>query len=206
MRLDAARPHARRCGRTERADAARGIHTVTVPGAVAGWDALRTRLGTQPMDALLAPAIRYAEEGFPLSDVIAAHWASLEPKLAAEPDAARTYLPGGCAPRPGEIFRNPDLARSLRHVAINGPGGFYEGRTADAILTISRARGGTLDADDLREFQPEWVEPISTTYRGWTVYELPPNTQGLAALLMLNMMERSRSASTASTRAARCTR
>jgi gamma-glutamyltranspeptidase / glutathione hydrolase len=166
-----------------------GIHTVTVPGAVAGWDALRTRLGTQPMDALVAAAIRYADEGFPVSDVIAAHWASFESKLEVEPDASRTYLPGGHAPRPGEIFRNPDLAASLRHIAINGAAGFYEGPTADAILTMSRRLGGALAADDLREFQPEWVEPIATTYRGWTVYELPPNTQGLAALLMLNIME-----------------
>src|SRR5262249_49328139 len=89
----------------------------------------------------------------------------------------------------GEIFRNADLAASLRRIAAHGPAGFYEGPTAGAILAISRERGGTLEPDDLREFEPEWVEPISTTYRGWTVYELPPNTQGLAALLMLNIME-----------------
>jgi gamma-glutamyltranspeptidase / glutathione hydrolase len=167
-----------------------GIHTVTVPGAVAGWEALRTRLGTLPISDLLAPAIAYADEGFPVSDVTAAHWASLTDRLAAEPNAARTYLPDGRAPAAGEIFRNPDLAESLRRIASNGAAGFYEGRTADAILAISRAQGGTLTAADLRELQPEWVDPISTTYRGWTVYELPPNTQGIAALTMLNLMER----------------
>jgi gamma-glutamyltranspeptidase/glutathione hydrolase len=166
-----------------------GIHTVTVPGAVAGWEALRSRLGTQPMADLLASAIRYADEGFPLSDVIAAHWASLAEKVASEPHAARTYLPNGRPPRAGEIFRNADLAASLQRIAKHGTAGFYEGTTADAVLAISRDKGGTLAADDLREFEPEWVDPISTTYRGWTIYELPPNTQGIAALLMLNLME-----------------
>src|SRR5207245_116007 len=131
------------------------------------------------MADLLAPAIRYADEGFPVSDVTAAHWASLAGKIAAEPNAAGTYLPGGRPPRPGEVFRNPALAGSLRLIAQHGHAGFYEGRTAEAILSISRERGGTLAADDLRDFEPEWIDPISTTYRGWTVYELPPNTQGI---------------------------
>ena len=124
-----------------------------------------------------------------MSDVIAAHWASLADKLAAEPNAAATYLPDGRAPRAGQVFSNPDLARSLRRIAQHGAAGFYEGPTADAILAISKDKGGTMTAADLREFAPEWVEPISTTYRGWTVYELPPNTQGIAALMMLNLME-----------------
>jgi len=166
-----------------------GIHTVTVPGAVAGWEALRSRCGSLPLADLLAPAIRCAEEGFPLSDVIAAHWATLTSKLAAEPAAARTYLPNGRAPGAGEIFRNRDLAASLSRIAERGPAGFYDGPTASAILEVSEEKGGALAADDLRDFAPEWVDPISTTYRGWTVYELPPNTQGLAALLMLNLME-----------------
>ena len=166
-----------------------GIHTVTVPGAVAGWDALRARLGSLPMSELLAPAIFYADEGFPVSDVIAAAWASLADKLAAEPHAAATYLPGGRPPAAGEVFKNPDLAHSLRRVAAQGSAGFYEGQTADAILAISREQGGTMTAADLREMTVEWVDPISTTYRGWTVHELPPNTQGIAALAMLNLME-----------------
>ena len=166
-----------------------GIHTVTVPGAVAGWEALRTKLGTLEMSDLLAPAIFYADEGFPVSDVIAAAWSSLTAKLAAEPNAAATYLPNGRAPAAGDVFRNPGLAGSLRLIANHGPAGFYEGRTADAILAISQEKGGTMTAADLKEFEPEWVDPISTTYRGWTVHELPPNTQGIAALMMLNLME-----------------
>jgi gamma-glutamyltranspeptidase/glutathione hydrolase len=166
-----------------------GIHTVTVPGAVAGWEVLRERLGTLPMADLLAAAIWYADEGFPVSEVIAEHWASLTAKLESEPGASHTYLPGGRAPRAGEMFRNPDLAASLRLIAAHGRAGFYEGRTADAILAISHEQGGTMAAADLAEFEPEWVVPISTTYRGWTVYELPPSTQGIAALMMLNLME-----------------
>ncbi|MCU1382177.1 MAG: gamma-glutamyltransferase [Acidobacteria bacterium] len=166
-----------------------GIHTVTVPGAVAGWEALRSTLGSLPLSDLLAPAIFYADEGFPVSDVIAAHWAALGEKLAAEPGAAKTYLPHGRAPRGGELFRNADLAQSLRRIAQHGAAGFYGGPTADAILAISREKGGTMTAADLREADVEWVDPISTTYRGWTVYELPPNTQGIAALMMLNLME-----------------
>ncbi len=110
-------------------------------------------------------------------------------RLAADPDAARTFLPGGRAPRAGEVFRNPDLANSLRAIAVRGALGFYEGPTTDAILAASRGRGGCLTAADLREYTPEWVQPISTTYRGWNVYELPPNTQGIAALMMLDVME-----------------
>jgi gamma-glutamyltranspeptidase/glutathione hydrolase len=166
-----------------------GIHTVTVPGAVAGWEALRTRLGTRPMADLVAAAIFYADEGFPVSDVIAAHWAGLKEKLESDPGARKTYLPGGRAPRAGEVFRNPDLAGSLRLIAERGREGFYDGRTAEAILAASREKGGTMAAGDLADFEPEWVDPISTTYRGWTVYELPPSTQGIAALMMLNLME-----------------
>jgi len=167
----------------------RGWDSVTVPGAVAGWDALRARLGTLPMADLLAAAIRYADEGFPVTDVIAAHWEDLTAKLESEPGARHTYLPGGRAPRAGEIFRNPDLAGSLRLIAAHGREGFYAGRTAEAILAISDENDGTMAAADLTEFEPEWVDPISTTYRGWTVYELPPSTQGIAALMMLNLME-----------------
>lgn len=167
-----------------------GIWSVTVPGAVAGWEALRSRFGTRAFAELLAPAIWYAEEGFPVTEVIAREWAGSRRKLAAEPNAARTYLPGGAPPRFGQVFRNPDLAASLRRIAEAGRDGFYKGPTAEAILALSREKGGTMTAADLAEFQPEWVEPIKTTYRGWTVYEIPPNSQGIAALMMLNIMER----------------
>jgi gamma-glutamyltranspeptidase / glutathione hydrolase len=166
-----------------------GIYSVTVPGAVAGWDALRARFGRLRMPDLLAPAVFYAEHGFPVTDIIAARWNADAPKLQPDPESAAIYLPDGRAPRAGEIFRNPALARSLRLVAERGRDGFYAGPTADAILELSRERGGTLTAADLREYEPEWVQPISTTYRGWRVHELPPNTQGIAALLMLDLME-----------------
>jgi gamma-glutamyltranspeptidase/glutathione hydrolase len=168
---------------------ASGIHTVTVPGAVAGWESLRQRFGALPMRDLLAAAIFYARDGFPVSEVIAEGWASLTAKVARDPEAAGTYLPNGRAPRAGELFRNPGLAESLQRVADQGVAGFYEGPTATAILALSRDLGGTMTAADLTEFEPEWVDPISTTYRGWTIYELPPNTQGIAALMMLNLME-----------------
>jgi gamma-glutamyltranspeptidase/glutathione hydrolase len=165
-----------------------GIHSVTVPGAVAGWAALHARFGRRPLAELVAPAIYYAERGFPVSDVIAATWAGLVDKLAADPHAARTYLPGGAAPGPGTVFRNPDLAWSLRQIASRGADAFYRGPIGDAVVALSQRRGGTLTREDLAEFEPEWVEPISTAYRGWTVYELPPNTQGIAALMMLDLM------------------
>jgi gamma-glutamyltranspeptidase / glutathione hydrolase len=169
-----------------------GIHTVTVPGAVAGWEAMRSRFGRLPMADILAPAIFYADDGFPVSDIIAGSWAGLAETLSPPPtgtNLAKTYFPNGRAPYAGEVFRNPDLAESLRRIGDKGPAGFYEGRMADRILAISREHGGTMTAADLREFEPEWVDPVSTTYRGWTVYELPPNTQGIAALIMLNLME-----------------
>ena len=167
-----------------------GIHTVTVPGAVAGWAALHRRFGRVAFADVLAPAIHCAEHGFAVSEVIAAHWQTLTAKLAKEPEAARTYLPAGRAPRAGEIVRNRDLAASLRSIAHDGRRGFYDGRIADVIVALSTERGGAMTADDLSAFEPEWVEPISTTYRGWDVFELPANTQGIAALLMLNLMER----------------
>jgi gamma-glutamyltranspeptidase/glutathione hydrolase len=168
----------------------KGIYSVTVPGAVAGWDAMRAKFGKLPMADLMASAIFYAEDGFPVSEVIADAWARGRDGLAAEPYAAKTFLvDGGRTPRAGEVFKNPDLGASFRLIAAQGRAGFYEGKTAEAILAISREKGGTMTAADLREYQPEWVEPISTTYRGWTVSELPPNTQGIAALMMLNLME-----------------
>jgi len=166
-----------------------GIHTVTVPGAVAGWAALHRRFGRLPMADLLAPAIFYAEHGFPVSDVIAARWTQWTDKLSADSSAAATYLPNGRAPRSGEPFANRDLASALRRIASDGPAGFYAGPTAAAILECSRARGGTMTAEDLRDFDAEWADPISTTYRDWRVYEIPPNTQGIAALMMLDLME-----------------
>jgi gamma-glutamyltranspeptidase / glutathione hydrolase len=166
-----------------------GINSVTVPGVVAGWEMLRQRFGTRDFATLLAPAIYYAEQGFPVSERIAASWRASTRLLSSSLTASHTYLPDGRAPRAGEVFRNPDLAASLKLIAEKGRDGFYQGPIAEAIVAASKELGGTFELADLEEFQPEWVEPLSTTYRGWTVCELPPNGQGIAALSMLNIME-----------------
>ena len=168
----------------------RGIWGVTVPGAVAGWQALHDRFGTLPFSTLLEPAIQYATEGFPVTEVIANTWAEYSRTLEATPDAAKTYLIDGHTPREGEIFRNPDLARTLTRIAQNGRDGFYKGATADAILATEQQLGGTMTAADLTDFRPEWVTPLHVDYHGWTVYELPPNSQGIGALMMLQIMSR----------------
>lgn len=167
-----------------------GIFAVTVPGAVAGWDAMRTRFGTKPFSELLASAIWYAEHGFPVSEVIAGEWAEAGRKLSATPEAKSTFFLGDRPPKFGELFRNPNLAATLRRIAEHGRDGFYRGTTAESIVSLSHTAGGTMTLADLSEFQVEWQEPISTTYRGWRVYEMPPQGQGIAALMMLNIMER----------------
>ena len=168
----------------------RGIYTVTVPGVVAGWDALSSEHGKLPLSEILKPAIYYAENGFPVSEVIAGGWKRSEEMLSSHPNSKATFLVDGEAPGAGEIFRNPDLAASLKRIAESGRDGYYKGATAEAILAISEEEGGVFTAADLIEFEPEWVEPIKTSYRGWNVYEIGPNTQGIAALMMLNLMER----------------
>jgi gamma-glutamyltranspeptidase/glutathione hydrolase len=167
-----------------------GVFSMTVPGAVAGWDALLSRFGTKPFSELLASAIWYAENGFPVSEVIASEWAEAETKLSATPEAKATYFVGDGPPKFGDVFRNANLAATLKRIAADGRNGFYRGLTADAILALSKSGGGTFTAADLAEFEVEWQDPIKTTYRGWTVYELPPQGQGIAALMMLNIMER----------------
>ena len=167
-----------------------GIYSVTVPGAVAGWDMLRTKFGTMPLDRILMPAIYYAENGFPVTEIIAGQWQGSTKKLSATKAAKDTYLPDGRAPKVGEIFRNSDLAGSLRLIAAHGRDGFYKGPTAQALIREAKEDGVEWTTADLADFHPEWVEPISATYRGWTVTELPPNGQGIAALSMLNIMER----------------
>jgi gamma-glutamyltranspeptidase/glutathione hydrolase len=166
-----------------------GIHSVTVPGVVDGWDKLLRRFGRKKLSTLLAPAIHYAEEGFPVTEIFSSYWLGSEKKLRADKSASATFLPGGRAPRTGEIFRNPDLAWSLRQIAARGRRAFYEGEISKRLLASSMALGGAMTAKDLARFSSEWVEPISTTYHDWAVYELPPNGQGIAALAMLNLME-----------------
>ncbi len=169
-----------------------GIDTVTVPGAVDGWNKLHQRFGRVPWKDLLAPAIFYAENGFPVQELIGMDWSvTARAKLKKDPETRRVFLVHDEAPKMGELFRNPDVAKALRLLAAGGPQAFYSGEIAKAILATERELGGTMMAEDLRDFSAEWVEPISTTYRGWKVYELPPNGQGMAALEMLNIMEQS---------------
>jgi gamma-glutamyltranspeptidase / glutathione hydrolase len=168
-----------------------GIHSVTVPGCVAGWASLHQRFGKLPWADLLQPAIYYADRGFPVTEIIAGYWRADEKKLATDDYGKSVFLrEGSHAPKLGEVFRNPDLARAFRTLATSGPASFYRRAIAQAILKKSRQLGGVMDEVDLSTFEAEWVEPIATEYRGWTVYELPPNGQGIAALQMLNLFER----------------
>lgn len=166
-----------------------GIDSVTVPGAVAGWNALHQRFGHLPWRDLFQPAIFYAQNGYPVPELIHGFWETAPQAFASDAEGKRVYLPNGKPPGIGQIFQNPALAKTLRLIATNGADAYYKGDIAKAILSTSQALGGTISADDLSQFSPEWVEPVSTTYRGWTVYELPPNGQGMAALEMLNIME-----------------
>jgi len=169
---------------------AKGIHSVTVPGCVRGWEALHRRFGRLPWPDLFQAAIYYARNGFPVTEIVAAYWEDGKRSLTNETEATRIFLPDGVAPKVGQLFRNSDYARVLEILAKEGPDAFYRGSIAKDILRVSKRLGGTLSAADLSDFKPEWVAPISTTYHGWTVYELPPNGQGVAALEMLNLFER----------------
>jgi gamma-glutamyltranspeptidase/glutathione hydrolase len=167
----------------------RSIDAVTVPGAVAGWNALHGKFGKLPWKELFRPAIFYADQGYAVPELVHEFWSGAPQIFGNDPEGQRVYLPNGQPPALGQIFRNPDLAKTLRLISVGGADAYYKGDVAHAILSTSQALGGTMSADDLAEFKPEWVEPISTTYRGWTVYELPPNGQGMAALEMLDIME-----------------
>jgi gamma-glutamyltranspeptidase/glutathione hydrolase len=164
-----------------------GVHAITIPGAVAGWDALQKRFGTMPLAKLLAPAIWYAENGFPMPEWGARSW--VNQRLMKQPGYADTYAPGGKKPEIGDTFKNPALAESLRQIATSGRDAYYKGKIGQTLVKFLQEQGGAHTAEDFANYQPEWVEPISTTYRGWKVYELPPNGQGIAALAMLNIME-----------------
>lgn len=166
----------------------RSILAVTVPGAVAGWADLIDRFGRLGLDQALGPAIDYAAGGFPVSERIAQGWQASAELLRHDPEAARVFLPAGRAPRLGERFTSPDLARSLRLVADRGPDAFYKGAIAGAIVATSQEYGGLLSAQDLAEHASTWVEPIHTEYRDHCVYECPPNGQGIAALMALNIL------------------
>jgi len=166
-----------------------GIHSVTVPGVVRGWWAMHQKFGKLPWKDLFSYAISYAENGFPVYEGMVELWSGQVNGLKNDPESARVFLPDGKAPVVGQMFKDPDLAKVYRLIAEKGPDVFYKGEIAQAILKTSQRLGGTMTAKDLEGFQPEWVTPISIDYRGWRVYELPPNGQGIAALEMLNFMQ-----------------
>ncbi|PYT93290.1 MAG: gamma-glutamyltransferase [Acidobacteria bacterium] len=166
-----------------------GVNAITVPGVVDGWQKLADKFGRKKLAEDLAAAIRTAQDGFPVPEWTAAYWAASADYLRMDDAATKTYLPGDHAPKVGEVFRNPDLAWSLEQIAQHGRDAFYKSEIATKILESMKRHGGPMVEADLADFSSEFVEPISTTYRDWTVYELPPNVQGLAALEMLNIME-----------------
>ncbi len=168
-----------------------GIHSVTIPGAVEGWHQMHQRFGKLPWKDLFRHAIVCAEQGFPVHEGMHELWSApgIVEALSGSAESARVFLPNGTPPKTGDLFKNPDMGRALRLLAEQGPAAFYKGEIAAAILETSRRLGGTMTAQDLATFCPEWVEPVSTAYRGWRVYELPPNGQGIIALEMLNIME-----------------
>jgi gamma-glutamyltranspeptidase/glutathione hydrolase len=166
-----------------------GVLAATVPGAVRAWEDLSQRYGRLPLGDVLAPAIRAAEEGFPVTELVAHYWWGLERTGRLRNDAARrTFAPGGRTPAPGSLFRNPPLAGSLAEIAKGGAAAFYEGPIADAIVRTSREEGGLFAAGDLREHTSTWTLPISASYRGAQVLEIPPNGQGITALIALGIL------------------
>jgi gamma-glutamyltranspeptidase / glutathione hydrolase len=162
---------------------------VTVPGAVDAWFALHQKFGKLPMPQNLAPAIHYARDGHPVAETIAYYWNLSVPRLSKFPGFTEQFTLNGKAPKKGELWRNPNLANTLEKISREGRDGFYKGAIAKTIADYIQAQGGFLSVEDLADHQGEWVEPISTNYRGVDVWELPPNGQGLAALQMLNILE-----------------
>jgi gamma-glutamyltranspeptidase / glutathione hydrolase len=167
----------------------RGMGSITVPGAFDGWTTLLDKYGTMKLADLLAPAIDYAENGFPVMEKTAEDWNAEVAVLKRTPASSENYLVNGRAPRAGEIFRQPNLARTFRTLAAGGRDAFYKGPIAKAIADYMRANGGFITLEDLAATKSDWVEPISTNYRGYQVYEIPPNGQGITALITLNILE-----------------
>jgi gamma-glutamyltranspeptidase / glutathione hydrolase len=167
----------------------KGVNAITVPGAVEGWQKLADKFGRKKLSEDLVAAIQTAKNGYPVTEWVAAYWASSPDYLRGDEEAAKVYLPNDRPPKAGELFRNPDLASSLQQIADHGKDAYYKGDISKRLLETIKRHGGVMTAQDLAEYSAEWVEPLSTTYRDWTIYEMPPNGQGLAALLMLNTME-----------------
>jgi len=168
---------------------ARGPLPVSVPGCVDGWYEMHEMFGRLQMRDILQPAITYARDGFPVTEVIAYYLNLGTQTLKEYPNIKETFMPGGKAPEKGEIFRNPNLASTLEKIAKGGRNEFYRGSIAKAIAAFMKSQGGFLTYDDMARHSSEWVEPVSTNYRGYDVWELPPNGQGIAALQILNILE-----------------
>jgi gamma-glutamyltranspeptidase/glutathione hydrolase len=168
---------------------ARGIEAVTVPGGLAGWDELLRKYGTYTLAQALAPAIRYAEEGFPVTPVISDEWKSEEALLGRDSAMKATYMPNGHALERGEWFRNPDYAATLRQIAKGGIGVMYGGPLGQRIVKRSQELGGFLTIEDFKANKPDWVTPISTMFKGYRIWEMPPNNQGIGVLEMLRILD-----------------
>ncbi|KAG4081122.1 hypothetical protein HA402_010293 [Bradysia odoriphaga] len=168
----------------------RGWDSVTVPGVAAGWAALHEKLGKLPFEQLFEPAIEIAERGYTVPPVVAHKWAAAAEELSAQPGYTQAFMPHGRAPAVGEHFRFPDAARTLRRIAQSGGRDVYEGELAERIAAFSKECGGVMTLDDLRNYRPQWVKPISKSYRGYELHEIPPNGQGIAALIALGIVER----------------
>ena len=166
-----------------------GVNAITVPGTVEGWQKLADKFGRMKISEDLEAAIQTARNGYPITEWVSVYWAGSVDYLRGDDEAAKVYLRNDRPPKVGEIFQNPDLAWSLQQIADHGRDAYYKGEIAGRVLETIKRHGGVMTAQDLTKFSAEWVEPISTTYRDWTVYEMPPNGQGLAALMMLNIME-----------------
>ena len=166
-----------------------GALPVSVPGCVDGWFELHKKFGSMPMTEIIAPTVNYGRKGFPVSELIAYYMERSAPRLSKYPGFTETYMPGGATPKKGELFKNPNLANTLEIIAKEGRDAFYKGKLAKVIASTVQEQGGFLSVKDLENHTSEWVEPISTNYRGYDVWELPPNGQGTAVLQMLNILE-----------------
>ena len=167
----------------------RGIHSVTIPGAVHGWATLLKSHGTKPLRDILQSAIRHAEDGFPVAELTAEQWKESEARLKADEGAAANYLIDGRTPKAGEIFKNPRMAATLTRIAADGASVFYQGEIAQKIVRCSERLGGLFTLKDFADHCSDWVAPISANYRGFDIYEMPPATQGFVALEMLKILE-----------------
>lgn len=176
-------------GQDVKAPPKRGFDSVTVPGAVSSWVALSERFGKLPFEDLMQPAIEIAERGYLLPVVVQQKWAAATPELHNQPGFAQSFLPWGRAPQVGELFKFPAAAKGLRAIAQTKGAAFYGGEIASAIEKFSAANGGSITARDFADYKPEWVTPIAQNYRGYTLHEIPPNGQGIAALIALGILE-----------------